>query len=206
MKKFKVTTSMGAFTLELDEAKAPLTVANFVGLAEGTKNYVKWTGAQQYMEDNYILDENKQPIGKKAPGERKQKPAPQSKPFYDGLTFHRVIADFMVQGGDPIGTGMGGPGYSFRDEIDPSLKHTGPGILSMANSGPASNGSQFFITHKATPWLDGKHTVFGHVVEGQDVVNKIVIGDTIKTVKIVRIGDKAKAFKGNEADFEKFSK
>jgi peptidylprolyl isomerase len=126
--------------------------------------------------------------------------------FYDGVTFHRVINDFMIQGGCPQGTGTGGPGYQFRDEIDPSLKHSGPGTLSMANAGPGTNGSQFFITHKATSWLDGKHTVFGHVVEGQEVVNKIAKGDTIKSIRILRIGDKAKAFKGNQADFEKYTK
>jgi len=105
--------------------------------------------------------------------------------YYDGLTFHRVINDFMVQGGCPDGTGRGGPGYKFEDEIDASLKHTGPGILSMANAGPGTNGSQFFITHKATPWLDGKHTVFGKVTEGQDVVNSIVKGDVMESVTII---------------------
>jgi peptidylprolyl isomerase len=174
----EMETSKGKILLLLEFEKTPLTVANFVGLAEGTKNY----------------------------STHGQPPTPQGKPFYDGLTFHRVIPDFMIQGGDPEGTGRGGPGYQFRNEIDPSLKHDRPGILSMANAGPDTNGSQFFITHKETPWLDGKHTVFGHVVEGQDVVNRIVKGDTIKTVKILRIGEKAKAFKGDEAAFQKYSK
>src|SRR5207253_1650695 len=162
----EMETSKGKIVLQLEFEKTPLTVANFVGLAEGTKNYTK------------------------TPGEP---PKAQGKPFYDGLKFHRVIPDFMIQGGDPQGNGGGGPGYQFRNEIEPSLKHDRAGILSMANAGPDTNGSQFFITHKDTPWLDGKHTVFGHVVEGQDVVNKIAKGDTIKTVKILRIGDKAKA-------------
>lgn len=202
----EMNTSKGKILLQLEFEKTPLTVANFVGLAEGTKNYVKWESADQYIEEHFILNEAKQPIGRKSPDQQKQKPKAQNKPYYDGLTFHRVIPDFMIQGGDPLGTGMGGPGYQFKDEIDSSLKHSGPGIFSMANSGPGSNGSQFFITHKATPWLDGKHTVFGHVVEGQDVVDKIVVGDKINSVKILRIGDKAKAFKGDEAQFEKLSK
>jgi len=175
----EIDTTKGKIVIQLEFEKTPLTVANFVGLAEGTKYYSK------------------------TPGEA---PKLQNKPFYDGLAFHRVIADFMVQGGCPLGTGTGGPGYRFRDEVDPSLKHSGPGILSMANAGPGTNGSQFFITHKATPWLDGKHSVFGHLIEGQDVVNKIANGDKINTIKILRVGDKARTFKGDEADFQKFAK
>ena len=175
----EMETSKGKILLQLEYEKTPLTVANFVGLAEGTKNYSK------------------------TPGEP---PKAQSQSFYDGLTFHRVIPDFMIQGGDPSGTGSGGPGYQFRNEIDPTLKHDRAGTLSMANAGPDTNGSQFFITHKETSWLDGKHTVFGHVVEGQEVVNKIAKGDTITKIKIVRIGEKAKAFKGDESAFQKFSK
>ena len=171
-------TAKGKIVCQLEFEKTPLTVANFVGLAEGTKNYSKDGG-----------------------GAKKQ-----DKPFYDGLNFHRVIPDFMVQGGCPLGTGTGGPGYRFKDECKADLKHDKPGILSMANSGPASNGSQFFITHVPTPWLDMKHTVFGHVIEGQDVVNKIAKGDKLNSLKIVRVGEKAKAFKGGETDFEKFSK
>lgn len=117
---------------------------------------------------------------------------PQGTPYYDGLKFHRVIPDFMVQGGDPKGTGSGGPGYNFEDEFHPELRHDAPGVLSMANSGPASNGSQFFITHVATPWLDDKHTVFGNVVAGQDVVDSIAQGDSMQKVEIIRVGEEAK--------------
>ncbi|MCL4161609.1 UNVERIFIED_CONTAM: hypothetical protein GTU68_054531 [Idotea baltica] len=115
-------------------------------------------------------------------------------PFFDGLTFHRVIPNFMIQGGDPEASGMGGPGYSFKDEIHPELKHNVAGTFSMANAGPATNGSQFFITHNATPWLDGKHSVFGYVTEGLETVYKIANGDVIEHVEIVRKGSSAEAF------------
>ena len=154
-------TSKGEIILQLEIEKTPVTVANFVSLAEGRNEKVS---------DEFS--------GKK---------------FYDGLIFHRVIDDFMIQGGDPTGTGSGGPGYQFADEFT-DLSHIGPGILSMANAGPGTNGSQFFITHKETPWLDGKHTVFGKVIEGQVVVDSIAQNDTIFKVNIIRKGSKAKKF------------
>lgn len=157
----KFETNKGDILLVLEHKKTPMTVANFVGLAEGSiSNKAKAAGV----------------------------------PYYDGLKFHRVIPNFMIQGGCPLGTGTGDPGYKFADEIDETLKHTGPGILSMANAGPGTNGSQFFITHVATPWLDGKHTVFGHVVKGQDVVDAIKQNDTIVSLKILRKGAEAEAF------------
>ncbi len=162
-------TSKGTITLRLEFEKVPLTVMNFVGLAEGTK------------------ESNK----------------PEGTPFYDGTKFHRVIEDFMIQGGDPEGTGRGGPGYRFPDEIDPTLTHDGPGVLSLANAGPNTNGSQFFITHKATPWLNGKHAVFGRVIKGQDVVDAIAKDDVLEKVKIIRIGDQPKKFKADQSTFNR---
>lgn len=124
---------------------------------------------------------------------------PQGTPYYDGLTFHRVIPDFMIQGGCPQGTGTGDAGYKFDDEFHPDLKHDAPGKLSMANAGPGTNGSQFFITHIATDWLDGKHTVFGNVVEGQDVVDAVAQGDTMDKIEIIRQGSEAEAWNAVEA-------
>jgi len=133
-----------------------------------------------------------------AEGNLENKAKPQGTPYYDGLKFHRVIPNFMVQGGDPAGTGAGGPGYKFEDEFHPELKHDKPGVFSMANSGPGTNGSQFFITHVPTDWLDNKHTVFGHVVEGQDVVDSVAQGDTMQKVEIIRVGEEAKKWNAVE--------
>lgn len=160
----RFATTKGTIVARLFFDRTPVTVGNFVGLAEGT---LPWRDAAGQ--------------------------ARQSR-YYDGLIFHRVIADFMIQGGDPLGKGYGGPGYQFPDEFRSDLKHDKPGILSMANAGPNTNGSQFFITHVPTPWLDGKHTVFGEVVEGQSVVDAIAQGDKILSLTIERVGQAARAF------------
>lgn len=168
-----IQTNKGDIVVQLYHDATPVTVANFVSLAEGNSPFV----SEQFKE----------------------------KPFYDGLTFHRVMKDFMIQGGDYLGNGTGNPGYKFKDEIVDSLKHTGKGLLSMANGGPKTNGSQFFITHKETPWLDGIHTIFGKVVAGIDVVdtianvkvlaqNKPEVQVTMNKVEIIRNGKEAKKF------------
>ncbi|MDR3167305.1 MAG: peptidylprolyl isomerase [Treponema sp.] len=169
----RISTNRGDIVVRLEFQKTPLTVCNFVALAEGKMNNTK------------------------------------DKPFYDGLTFHRVISkangdpqDFIIQGGDPLGNGTGGPGYRFPDEIDATLKHDGPGVLSMANAGAATNGSQFFITLAAAPHLDGRHTVFGRVVEGQETANIIKPGDRINRVTIIRNGPGANDFKADQAAFD----
>lgn len=165
-------TNKGDILVKLEFEKTPITVANFVSLAKGT--------------NEFVTDSLK------------------GVPFYNGTSFHRVIPDFMIQGGDKLGTGSGNPGYKFIDEFPKDsvgellLTHSSAGILSMANSGPTTNGSQFFITHKETPWLDGKHTVFGNVTQGQDVVDSIVKNDYLKKVEIINVGKTAKSFKASE--------
>jgi len=155
-------TSKGDIRVKLYYKKAPVTVANFIALSEGTKKSNKELGV----------------------------------PFYDGTKFHRVISDFMIQGGDPEGSGRGGPGYRFKDEFHADLKHDSAGILSMANSGPNTNGSQFFITHTETPWLNNKHSVFGKTLASSDqkVVDEIERGDTLIKIIIIRIGADAQSF------------
>lgn len=157
--------SIGSFTCQLEFEKAPQTVASFVGLAEGSQAWIDFSGSGAVK-----------------------------KPFFDGITFHRVVSDFVVQAGSPNGEGTDGPGYSFKDEFDPTLRHDSPGVLSMANSGLHSNGSQFFVTLNATPHLDDIHSVFGRVIEGLDVVQSIEVGDVINSVRILRIGQAAESF------------
>ncbi|MEM0932865.1 MAG: peptidylprolyl isomerase [Bacteroidota bacterium] len=168
-----IQTTQGDIVVKLEHEKAPVTVANFVSLAEGNSPFV----SEEFKD----------------------------KPYYDGLTFHRIIKDFMIQGGDPTGTGSGNPGYKFKDEFHDSLSHSKKGILSMANSGPKTNGCQFFITHKETPWLNGRHTVFGEVVLGIDAVDSIAnvavgamdkpnVDVIMNKVEIVRQGKEAKKF------------
>lgn len=169
----EIETNKGSILLELDYKKAPVTVANFITLAEGENEFV--------MNDAF-----------------------QGKPFFDGLKFHRVIKDFMIQTGDPLGTGSGDTGYKFKDEFS-DLKFDKGGILAMANNGPATNSSQFFITHLETPWLDGKHTIFGHVVDyNLEVVNKIEQEDFIKSVTIIRNGEDAKKFDAKKTFYDYF--
>jgi FKBP-type peptidyl-prolyl cis-trans isomerase len=163
-----IYTSKGKIVCKLEFEKAPLTVTNFVGLAEGTKTHSR----------------------------------NESKRFYDGLTFHRVEPNFVIQGGDPAGNGSGGPGYQFQNEVRPDLKHDKAGTLAMANAGPNTNGSQFYITLAPTPFLDGNYNVFGYTTEGMDVVKAIKVGDKIDSVRITRIGAKAKAFKATDESFQ----
>lgn len=161
-----ITTPKGQIVCELEYKKAPMTVGNFVALAEGV------------MPNTY-----------KGAGE----------PYFDGLTFHRVAPNFVIQGGDPLANGMGGPGYKFKDEFFPGLFHTKAGTLSMANAGPVTNGSQFFITHTPTPHLDNRHSVFGYVVQGMETVNATERGDVMESVRIYRNGSEAKAFDAMKA-------
>ena len=168
----KINTNKGSITCRLEYQKVPMTVANFIGLSEGSiPNNIR----------------------------------PEGEPFFDDLTFHRVVPNFMIQGGDPLANGMGGPGYSFPDEFDPDLMHNVAGTLSMANSGPATNGSQFYITDNATPWLDSMHSVFGYVIDGPSMttVYKIQQGDIIENIEIIRVGGDAKDFNAPEIFKEK---
>ena len=170
----KFYTPKGVIVCYLEYQKVPMTVGNFVALAEGKQS---------------------SSCGK-----------PTGVPFYDGIAFHRVIANFMIQGGDAAGNGSGSKTtYRFPDEFDPSLRFSGPGILAMANAGPGTNQTQFFITHVATPWLNDKHSIFGHVVVGQSVVNAIAQGDLMDSVRIVRVGDEAKKFDGLKTYNEKLA-
>lgn len=175
-----IQTNKGDILVKLHHEKVPMTVANFVSLAEGN--------------NPKLVD------------------SLQGKPFYDGIKFHRVIKDFMIQGGDPTGTGSGNAGYKFEDEFPLNdeakliYKHDKAGVLSMANSGPATNSSQFFITHKETPWLDGRHSVFGQVEKGQEVVDAIVQNDFINKVDIIRVGSSAKKFDAPEVFVSEISK
>jgi cyclophilin family peptidyl-prolyl cis-trans isomerase len=170
----KIETNKGDIIVNLDYTKAPITVANFITLAEG-KN--------EFVTNNNL----------------------KGRPFFDGLKFHRVIKDFMIQTGDPLGTGAGDAGYKFKDEIT-DLRFDKEGVLAMANNGPATNSSQFFITHLATPWLDGKHTIFGHVVDkGMDVVNQIEQNDYINKISIIRKGEAAKKFNASKTFYDYFS-
>ena len=163
-----IFTTKGKIVLKLEFEKAPLTVTNFVGLAEGSKTHNRT----------------------------------ESKKFYDGLNFHRVEPGFVIQGGDPAGNGSGGPGYQFANEIVPTLKHDKEGVLAMANAGPNTNGSQFYITLGPAAFLDGHYSVFGSVMTGMDVVKAIVVGDKMDSVRITRVGAKAKAFKATEIAFQ----
>jgi len=164
-----IFTTKGTITVLLEMEKTPMTVCNFVGLAEGK------------------IANTAKPMGT---------------PFYNGILFHRVIPDFMIQTGDPLGKGTGGPGYQFADEIDTTLKHSRSGTLSMANAGLGTNGSQIYITHVPTPHLDGKHSVFGYVTAGQEIVNAVIQGDKIDSIAIRRVGSKAQAFTATQAMFD----
>jgi len=169
----EINTNKGQIVISLEFERASMTVANFIGLAQGTiKNRAK----------------------------------PEGTPFFDGLKFHRVVPDFVIQAGDPLGTGEGGPGYNFPNEIHTDLKHNSPGIVAMANAGPNTNGSQFYITHKALTHLDNKYSIFGKVIKGMDVVNKTEKGDIIKNIKIIRVGKKAKIFKSDNESFHEMVK